>query len=164
MRARQRPPAPAGGLCRGLISDHHLAGSSDQRQRALRSRFYFSAPSMTTRRALAPCWRVGSGCTGRASDNWRMTAMRPLDPDESDIVVARTYNDARAIGEAFRERGQVVMDLRSLDTETDGRRLLDFAAGATFALRGSIEKITEKVFFLSLDRFSSPELRRRYSR
>jgi cell division inhibitor SepF len=93
-----------------------------------------------------------------------MTAIEPPDSDDPDIVVARTYNDARLIGEAFRDRGHVVMDLRTVDAETDGRRLIDFAVGATFALRGSIEKITDKVFFLTRTGFTPPELHRRFGR
>ncbi len=60
----------------------------------------------------------------------------------------KTYNEARAIGEAFREGSPVIMNLTELD-HADARRLVDFAAGLIFGLRGSIEPVTAKVFLLS---------------
>jgi cell division inhibitor SepF len=60
----------------------------------------------------------------------------------------RAYNDARTIGEHFREGVPVVMDLTEL-TDNDARRLVDFAAGLIFGLRGNIERVTRRVFLLS---------------
>jgi cell division inhibitor SepF len=60
----------------------------------------------------------------------------------------RTYNDARQIGERYREGTPVIMNLTEMD-DADARRLVDFAAGLAFALRGSIDKVTTKVFLLS---------------
>ncbi len=60
----------------------------------------------------------------------------------------KTYNEARAIGEAFRDGSPVIMNLTELD-HADARRLVDFAAGLIFGLRGNIEPVTAKVFLLS---------------
>jgi cell division inhibitor SepF len=60
----------------------------------------------------------------------------------------RTYNEARTIGERFRDGMPVIMNLTELD-HSDARRLVDFAAGLIFGLRGSIEPVTAKVFLLS---------------
>jgi cell division inhibitor SepF len=60
----------------------------------------------------------------------------------------RTYNEARTVGEHFRDGTPVIMNLTSMDDQ-DAKRLVDFAAGLIFGLRGSIEKITTKVFLLS---------------
>ena len=60
----------------------------------------------------------------------------------------RTYNEARAIGEEFRDGNPVIMNLTEMD-DADAKRLVDFAAGLTFGLRGSIERVTTKVFLLS---------------
>jgi cell division inhibitor SepF len=60
----------------------------------------------------------------------------------------RTYNEARAIGESFREGLPVIMNLTEMD-DADAKRLVDFAAGLSFGLRGSIERVTAKVFLLS---------------
>jgi cell division inhibitor SepF len=60
----------------------------------------------------------------------------------------RTYNEAKIIGEAFRAGTPVIMNLGELD-DADAKRLVDFAAGLIFGLRGSIERVTSKVFLLS---------------
>ncbi|HEV7754937.1 MAG TPA: cell division protein SepF [Mycobacteriales bacterium] len=59
-----------------------------------------------------------------------------------------TYNEARSIGEHFRENVPVIMNLTEMD-ESDAKRLVDFAAGLAFGLRGSIERVTNRVFLLS---------------
>jgi cell division inhibitor SepF len=60
----------------------------------------------------------------------------------------RTYNEARTIGTHFREGTPVIMNLTEMD-DADAKRLVDFAAGLIFGLRGSIERVTNKVFLLS---------------
>lgn len=60
----------------------------------------------------------------------------------------RSYNDARKIGEAFRENTPVIMNLSDMD-DSDAKRLVDFAAGLIFGLHGAIERVTNKVFLLS---------------
>ncbi len=60
----------------------------------------------------------------------------------------RTYNEARVVGENFRDGVPVIMNLSEMD-DTDAKRLVDFAAGLVFATRGTIERVTKKVFLLS---------------
>ena len=60
----------------------------------------------------------------------------------------RTYNEARTIGEHFRDGTPVIMNLTEM-VDSDAKRLVDFAAGLIFGLRGSIERVTNKVFLLS---------------
>ncbi len=60
----------------------------------------------------------------------------------------RTYNEARTVGENFRDGTPVIMNLSEMD-DADAKRLVDFAAGLVFATRGTIERITNKVFLLS---------------
>lgn len=60
----------------------------------------------------------------------------------------RSYNEARTIGEHFRKNTPVIMNLSEMD-DSDAKRLVDFAAGLTFGLHGSIERVTPKVFLLS---------------
>jgi cell division inhibitor SepF len=60
----------------------------------------------------------------------------------------RTYNEARVIGEHFRDGTPVIMNLTQMD-DADAKRLVDFAAGLIFGCRGDIERITSKVFLLS---------------
>ena len=58
-----------------------------------------------------------------------------------------TYNDARAVGEAFRSGVPVIMNLSEMD-DSDAKRLVDFAAGLIFAVHGTIDRVTAKVFLL----------------
>ncbi|MDO5629368.1 MAG: cell division protein SepF [Mobilicoccus sp.] len=60
----------------------------------------------------------------------------------------RTYNEAKKIGESFRDGMPVIMNLSDLD-DADAKRLVDFAAGLVFGLQGTIERVTNKVFLLS---------------
>jgi len=63
-------------------------------------------------------------------------------------VHPRTYNEARTIGEHFRDGTPVIMNLTEMH-DTDAKRLVDFAAGLVFGLHGTIERVTNKVFLLS---------------
>ena len=60
----------------------------------------------------------------------------------------RSYNEARTIGERYRDGVPVIMNLTELD-DAAAKRLVDFAAGLAFALRGSIDKVTSRVFLLT---------------
>ena len=72
----------------------------------------------------------------------------PVDAYRITTLHPRTYNDARAIGEHFRDGTPVIMNLSDMG-DADAKRLVDFAAGLVFGLRGSIERVTAKVFLLS---------------
>jgi len=74
---------------------------------------------------------------GEPQTAYRITTLHP-----------RTYNEARTIGEHFREGVPVIMNLTEMN-DSDAKRLVDFAAGLSFGLRGSIERVTNKVFLLS---------------
>ncbi len=114
--------------------------------------------------------RFDRGCAARGTSTGRTAVQRParLDPrragdgsapdgelfDEgsplSKITTLRPkdYSEARTIGERFRDGTPVIMDLVSMDN-ADAKRLVDFAAGLAFALRGSFDKVATKVFLLS---------------
>jgi cell division inhibitor SepF len=80
-------------------------------------------------------WRTDH--VSQTTDLARITTLHP-----------RTYNEARTIGEHFREGTPVIMNLTEM-VDSDAKRLVDFAAGLIFGLRGSIERVTNKVFLLS---------------
>lgn len=63
-------------------------------------------------------------------------------------IKPRSYNDARLIGEAFRQGVPVIMNLTEM-SDADAKRLVDFSAGLSFGLHGSIERVTTSVFLLS---------------
>ena len=74
-------------------------------------------------------------------------------PDVAELsrivtVQPTTYNDARAVGEHYRDGTPVIMNLSEME-DADAKRLVDFAAGLIFATHGDIERVTNKVFLLS---------------
>src|SRR5690625_6713421 len=71
-----------------------------------------------------------------------------------------TYNDAKTIGEAFRGGTPVIMNLTDM-TDAEAKRLVDFSAGLIFGLRGTIERVTNKVFLLSRSEEHTSELQSR---
>jgi cell division inhibitor SepF len=103
-----------------------------------------------TRGALAMDPRRMAELFDAGSPLSKITTLRPKD-----------YSEARTIGERFRDGTPVIMDLVSLDN-ADAKRLVDFAAGLAFGLRGSFDKVATKVFLLSpADVDVSAEERRR---
>ena len=97
-------------------------------------------------RAARESWGVGEVGGVSQVPEWR--------PDQSADLARittlhpRTYNEARTIGEHFREGTPVIMNLTEM-VDSDAKRLVDFAAGLIFGLHGSIERVTNKVFLLS---------------
>jgi cell division inhibitor SepF len=87
---------------------------------------------------------------GRAAAHERQTAAVTQTTDLARITTLhpRTYNEARTIGEHFRDGTPVIINLTEM-VDSDAKRLVDFAAGLIFGLRGSIERVTNKVFLLS---------------
>ena len=59
-----------------------------------------------------------------------------------------SYNEARQIGENYRDGTPVIMNLTEMN-DPDAKRLVDFAAGLIFATYGNIERVTNKVFLIS---------------
>ena len=91
----------------------------------------------STRGALAMDPRRMAMLFEEGSPLSKITTLRPKD-----------YSEARTIGERFRDGQPVIMDLVTMDN-ADAKRLVDFAAGLAFALRGSFDKVATKVFLLA---------------
>ena len=60
----------------------------------------------------------------------------------------RFYNEARTVGEHFRQGYPVIINLSEMD-DGERKRIIDFASGLVFGLSGSIERVDSKVFLLS---------------
>jgi cell division inhibitor SepF len=84
----------------------------------------------------------------RAPDRRVPSQVQTTDLARITTLHPRTYNEARTIGEHFREGTPVIMNLTEM-VDSDAKRLVDFSAGLIFGLRGSIERVTNKVFLLS---------------
>lgn len=104
----------------------------------------------TTVASLAEHRRPTQGSTQVSSQGSNSQASSPMVTELSRITTLhpRTYNEARTIGEHFREGIPVIMNLSEMD-DNDAKRLVDFSAGLVFAARGTIERVTSKVFLLS---------------
>lgn len=70
------------------------------------------------------------------------------DVNEILTVHPKKYGDAQVIAETFREGVPVIINLTQM-SESEARRLVDFASGLSQGLRGHIERVTPKVFLLS---------------
>ena len=103
-------------------------------------------------RSRLSCPRAAAACVRPTSRTSASGAARPRPnmpscPGSPRCTRAPTTRRA-SIGENFREGTPVIMNLSEMD-DADAKRLVDFAAGLVFATRGTIERITSKVFLLS---------------
>lgn len=144
---READYPPTGGF-RAAYEEPRFRAREFERDLPPRSRF---APLRgSTRGALAMDPRRMAMLFEEGSPLSKITTLRPKD-----------YSEARTIGERFRDGQPVIMDLVSMDN-ADAKRLVDFAAGLAFALRGSFDKVATKVFLLApADVDVSAEERRR---
>jgi cell division inhibitor SepF len=63
-------------------------------------------------------------------------------------VTPDSFRDARRIGELFRDGVPVVVNLTAME-QADAKRVVDFSAGLIFGLRGSIDRVANRVFLLT---------------
>lgn len=91
-------------------------------------------PSRPVAQAPTPTPRAASQFRGALS---QITTIHP-----------KTYDDAQAVGAAVRDGIPVVLNLTDV-SEAVAFRIVDFSAGVVFGLRGSIERVTPRVFLLS---------------
>jgi cell division inhibitor SepF len=125
---------PTGGFrAAGYAEEQRFRGREFDRPHASR----LGSMRGSTRGALAMDPRRMAMLFEEGSPLSKITTLRPKD-----------YNEARTIGERFRDGQPVIMDLVSMDN-ADAKRLVDFAAGLAFALRGSFDKVATKVFLLA---------------
>jgi cell division inhibitor SepF len=60
----------------------------------------------------------------------------------------KRFNEARDIGERYRQGIPVIMNLQGAD-DAVARRLVDFASGLVFGLDGKIEMVASRVYLLT---------------
>jgi cell division inhibitor SepF len=69
-------------------------------------------------------------------------------PDRRIATIHLTsFHQARTVGEQFREGIPVIMDLSGMD-EAGAKRVVDFASGLVFGLRGGMDRIAPRVFLV----------------
>jgi len=74
---------------------------------------------------------------------------RPAAPQvKIHTIEPRSYAEAQSIADKFKAGQPVIVNLLGTDAELC-KKLLDFAAGLTYGLDGSIQKVSDKVYMLS---------------
>ncbi len=63
------------------------------------------------------------------------------------VITPESFNEAKQIGDHFKNRQPVIINLQNLAPDL-GHRLVDFAAGLIYALDGQMEKVANNVFLL----------------
>jgi cell division inhibitor SepF len=133
------------GVYLGLVEDDPVEAADSYNRAGSRAEYGTESRYSRGDAKVAPReWNESEQQTSYAADypeyeypGQRITTLHP-----------RTYNEARTIGEHFRSNTPVIMNLSEMD-DADAKRLVDFAAGLTFGLHGTIERVTAKVFLLS---------------
>ena len=89
---------------------------------------------------------ASSGTSGASRESstspfpWRVSRITTIHP--------KTYDEAQMVGRALRDGVPVVLNLTGVP-EAVAYRIVDFSAGVVFGVRGSIERVTPRVFLLS---------------
>lgn len=82
----------------------------------------------------------------------RSGVVRSLAPTASNAkpvaVAPVSFNDAQELADRYMSAAPVVMDLDGVDRELS-RRLVDFASGLCYGLRGQMEKVSTSVYLLT---------------
>lgn len=88
--------------------------------------------------------------TSRTSSN-KVTPMRqPARKASMEVCVIKptTVDDAREITETLLSGSTVILNLEGLDLEV-AQRIIDFTSGATFAISGNLQKISNFIFLVT---------------
>jgi cell division inhibitor SepF len=106
-----------------------------------------AAPAPIVHAAPAPAPKTGASVTPLRKQHIQPT---PPQAEMNEILTVhpRQYRDAQVIAESFREGVPVIINLSQM-SDSDARRLIDFASGLSQGLYGKIERVTSKVFLLS---------------
>jgi cell division inhibitor SepF len=133
----------------GLVEDEEIDGAYDDEDGSFEDNRSYDERTHVVRRREEPTLRVTRPDeVPERSTSTRREAADALDAYRITTVHPRNYNEARIIGEHFREGTPVIMNLTDMD-DADAKRLVDFSAGLVFGRHGSIERVTQKVFLLT---------------
>lgn len=110
--------------------------------------YYADSEAAAPTKAPAPARQDRPAPVASLNERRKPEAVSSASAAQITTLHPRNYNEARSIGEHFRDGVPVIMNLSEMD-DGDAKRLVDFAAGLVFAVRGSIDRVTNKVFLLS---------------
>jgi len=94
-------------------------------------------PDVARARDAAPLRAVSSASERPAAPQVKIHTIEP-----------RSYAEAQSIADKFKAGQPVIVNLLGTDPELC-KKLLDFSAGLTYGLDGSIQKVSDKVYMLS---------------
>lgn len=105
------------------------------------------------RRLAQPEQERGAAAADRTSqpaETLVRTISRPRTASAGSIHRAepKRFNEARDLGEKFKEGVPVIMNLQGTE-DSIARRLVDFASGLVFGLDGKIELVATRVYLLT---------------
>lgn len=89
--------------------------------------------------------------TTRSASNNKVTPMRQTNKKtnmEVCVIKPTTVDDAREITETLLSGSTVILNLEGLDLEV-AQRIIDFTSGATFAINGNLQKISNYIFLVT---------------
>lgn len=89
---------------------------------------------------------ASSGTSGASRES--STSPFPGRASRITTIHPKTYDEAQMVGRALRDGVPVVLNLTGVP-EAVAYRIVDFSAGVVFGVRGSIERVTPRVFLLS---------------
>ena len=85
----------------------------------------------------------------------KITPIRPTKKSSSGaanmelcVIKPTSVEDAREITETLLNNRAVILNVEGLDVEV-AQRIIDFTSGATFALRGNLQKISNFIFIIT---------------
>lgn len=146
-RARTERTRISERLSRADLDDHDRVGSGDRAR--VRS---ITRPSTSSEQPVPLSYATRDNLALAPQQvHQPQPQPRPVEEEQRYQITTlhpTTYREARTIGEHFRDGVPVIINLTEMD-EGDARRLVDFAAGLAFGLRGTIERVTNRVFLLS---------------
>ncbi|HTZ43966.1 MAG TPA: cell division protein SepF [Jatrophihabitans sp.] len=134
------------GVYLGLVEDDDYAEGGTESYGTLARDPQYHRREADHVREVAPVRSFEPPVEAEVYDDYETAYEQP--PQRITTLHPRTYNEAKTIGLQFRAGTPVIMNLSEMD-DADAKRLVDFAAGLTFGLHGSIERVTPKVFLLS---------------
>jgi cell division inhibitor SepF len=101
--------------------------------------------------AVRPLPRSTEALGGSAPGARAAGVVRPLTPQSSAKPYAMSptsFNEAQSVADKFMAGIPVIMNLQGLERDLS-RRLVDFASGLCYGLRGSMERVTNQVYLLT---------------
>ncbi|OXN00983.1 cell division protein SepF [Bifidobacterium vansinderenii] len=104
------------------------------------------SPSFDSDRSVTPA--AAPTPTPAAAPSRTRTAPFKGQLNRITTIHPKSYEEAQLVGRAIRDGVPVVLNLTGVE-ESTAYRIVDFSAGVVFGVRGSIERVTPRVFLLS---------------